>query len=414
MQIILANVVGSMMTQAATNDNGNIVNRGPWYETRSAGLSWFNKPSEPKYNAIDPTGYRAPSDWYGTLERISVDVTLTGTSMVPWGPWAPGVYSQTEYKGNTVAQFSVADFGDWRVQLLQEANKNALRTKILGNVKDEIFDAAMVIAELQGSVNTVATGLYRIGRSMLAIAQRKPEAYHYLMHGRTRDNRRPTDKVLREAASTYLEWKYGVMPVVMDVQGACKALDINENGGLFSNPPLLVSRAEIRDEGEISSPGYFEVMGLKRDQNFTIRTRSTCKARLDYEIDAEGVRGLNRYGLGLGSVATLAFEMTPFSFVLNMGFPIAELIKAWTALQGCNVKGYTETYHCEYTVLAGGAPANTSDGLPHHVWQQTGPYQSFIRSGSVTVPMPMPYVRNPIKSGNLATVLALFTQLRKA
>lgn len=414
MRVNLANIVGLMQSQAATEDNGVVIRPGPWYDSHSSGGTWFLKPDQPKFNAKDFTGYRAPSDWSGTLERISVDVSVDGISKEPWGSWAPGVYSITTYKGNVVAQFAVADFGDWRVQLLQEANKNALRTKILGNVKDEIFDAAMVIAELQGTVNTVATGLYRIGRSMLAIAQRKKEAWYYLMHGKTRDGRRPTDKLLRESAGVLLEWKYGIGPVLMDVQGACKALDINENGGLFSNPPLLVSRAVIMDEGEIESPGYFEVMGLKRDHNFKIRTRSTCKARLDYEITAEGLRGLNRYGLGLGSVATVAFDKTPFSFVLNMGFPIAELIKAWTALQGCNVKGYTETYHCEYTVLAGGAPANTHDGLPRHTWEQSGPYQSFIRSGSVTVPMPMPYVRNPIKTGNLATVLALFTQLRKA
>lgn len=134
---------------------------------------------------------------------------------------------------------------------------------------------------------------------------------------------------------------------------------------------------------------------------------------MDYSINAEGIRGLSRYGIGLGTVATIAYERTPFSFVLNMAFPLAELIKAWTSLSsGVTVRGYSETFCVLYTVLPGSAPIHSGKGTAS--WKASdGRVLSFKRFGGSTVPMPLPFIRNPLKASNLATALALFTQLRK-
>lgn len=347
-------------------------------------------------------GFRQPSDYYGQRDWFAFTATVTQpryADPVAFGVWEYGKF------GDIACRVRPADAIS--VQEVERRLRDPLRTKILINIKDEVLDVAMVLAEMQGTCDVITNGLYKIARTMDAVRARKPESFYYLMNGRRRDARRPTDKFLRETAKTYLEWKYGVMPTIMDVQGASRALDINEEGSLFDNPALMVARANLQEE--LTE----EVSVFNQDwPNATadIRCRVMASARADYSVNAEGIRGLSRYGIGLGTVATIAFERTPFSFVLNMAFPLAELIKAWTSLSGgVDVRGYSETFAVEYTVLAGRYPFENGGFL---TWPAGSTCLSFKRNGSGSIPMPLPFVRNPLKAGNLATALALFTQLR--
>lgn len=365
----------------------------------------FTKPDKPVINSL-VNGYRRPSSY--SCPAVNWNGPYVETSVFHSGPTQEPAVPHlhiTERKHATVRNFAR--------EMPAAPDINNLRTKILNNIRDEVFDAAMVIAEMQSTVDTVTSGLGKIGRSLEQIRRRRPDSFSYLATGRLRDNRRPTDAFLRDTASTFLEWKYGMMPVAADIQGACKALDINENGGLFDNPPLLVSRAVDKIEGSKGVEIDVNSMLGRVVQPGVLQYYIERKARCDFRVTAEGLRGLNRYGLGIGTIPTLLFERTPFSFVLNMAFPLGDLIKAWTALSGCQVVGYSETTYRKASVRGNPfvrmylrTPITTTFGA-------SAPWVSWERTGSTSVPMPLPFVRNPIKTGNLATTLALFTQLRR-
>lgn len=356
-------------------------------------------------NAKQHDGYRTPSPYQGVTEIAAHKVDVTVPEYSEREGWGMAHY---RYSGDMVVSFRPWWF--YGVATAESDYKNPLRMKILNNIKDEILDVAMVLAEMQSTTTMLIDGLGRIARSLDAIKARKPESFHYLMHGRRKDGRRPTDKFLRETAGTYLEWKYGIMPTVYDVAGASKALDINEKGSLWDNPPLMVARAVIKDkfvvDGYMSAPYWSNPECL-------LELSVDAAARADYSVNAEGIRGLSRYGIGLGTVATIAFERTPFSFVLNMALPLAELIKAWTSLSaGVDVRGYSETFYVSYKVLAGQHSIHSGRGFLK--WNDsTSRIISFKRNGGSDIPMPVPFLRNPLKTGNLATILALFTQLRR-
>lgn len=290
-----------------------------------------------------------------------------------------------------------------------------LRTKVLNNLRQEIFDAPMVLAELRSTSKMLGTNLVRLGGGLDLIKRRKPDDFAILLKGKLADGRNPTDRHLRSAAGTYLEWKYGWTPTIMDIQGACEGLDMSRKGSLFDNPPLLVARAKQKSRTFKTVQHSFRPM-----DGTTIRCpvgyydEIEHKARLDYRVSGEGLRGLNRYGIGLGTVATMLWDRKPFSFVLDMVVPIADLLKAWSALAGVDCVGYSETYHHRRHV-----PAQSQVG----VWlrgnaigginiQETEAF-CFERYGAEQAPIPLPYVKNPINPGNMATVLSLFTQLRK-
>lgn len=379
-------------------------------ETRQVGY-WqlgFTKPDKPVINKpVD--GYRKPSSY--SCPALSGSTPAARASAFYSGPDGLSWNAKAHVRENTYLYVH-----DFHRKLPSAPNVNNLRMKVLNNVRQEVFDVAMVLAEMQGTTDTITNGLLRVARSMDAIKNRKPESYAYLLSGRRRDNRRPTDAFLRETSGVFLEWKYGITPTVMDIQGATKALDINEEGGLFDNPPLLVARA--RDVERSSFKG--ELRGPSSIGNYsgipcTVDVVQERKARLDYRVEGEGLRGLNRYGLGLGTIPTLLFERTPFSFVLNMALPLADLIKAWTALAGVKVVGYCETLHRSAIISEALSFEKQWRRIPVPVAVTASevPWVDWSRTAYSSVPMPMPFVRNPIKTGNLATALALFTQLRK-
>lgn len=371
----------------------------------------FTKPDKPTINPkVD--GYRKPSSYACPAIREGV-----GWNSWPGRNWVPLVYGLEGGSGPTgPGQLEWKFMGRHvtRVPVFSNTpNVNNVRMKVLNNLRSEVLDVAMVLAEIRSTANTLTNGLLRVARSMDAIKKRKPENFFYLLNGRRRDNRRPTDKFLRETAGIYLEWKYGIMPTVYDIRGACKGLDMAAEGSLFDNPPLLVARArDINTDTRNCSMTLAESAGDSRVVSVPVTVRSELKARLDYRVSGDLLRGLNRYGIGLGSVATVLFDKTPFTFVLNMALPIADLIKAWTALAGVDVVGYCETTHVTTTVEAGSYPV-TLRGVPLEAKLEEYSDVAWHRNAFGTVPMPVPFIRNPVKVGNLATILALFTQLRK-
>lgn len=346
--------------------------------------SWYRKPTSYSCSVGPAVAY---GDYSGSV--VYRDAKATASGRLPFTPLSDPVS---------------LDFGYNQDQ--------ALRTKLLNNIHDEVLDVGMVLAEMQSTVSTAVTSLDRIARSLDAFARRKPESFYYLLYGRRRDNRRPTDRFLRQTASEYLNWKYGIMPSVYDLAGACRGLDMNAEGSLWNNPPLLVARATILKE-TVTKPIDFG-NGWQWPFGVECRVVREHKARCDYKISGEGIRGLNRYGIGLTTLPTILFERTPFSFVLNMAMPIAELIKAWGALAGVDVVGYCETKYARCEPLGGSAAGMYSDSWQRIEFSKGSIAMRMQRTAFSEPPMPMPFVRNPINTGNLATVLALFTSLRSA
>lgn len=375
--------------------------------------SFFNRPNK-VVNEANELGYRKPSSYYGYTTGHHIELPFSTHEYID------GSLSRSGYKMKVHGSMLGSIGHDHTlIQELQKAHRDHLRMKILTNVKDEVLDIAMVLAEAKSTVNLLQKGLGVVARSLDAVRTRNPRHFRYLMHGEfSADGRRPTDRFLRESASVFLEWKYGIMPTIYDVEGYTKALDINEEGSLFDNPALMVARAHLQGEVSHATPLLIHGPRVNSSQTdeCTIKYNWTYAARADYNVSAEGIRGLSRYGIGLGTVGTVLLERTPFMFVLNMAFPIIDLVKAWTALAGVDQFGYTETMYVAPTLKKGGTvykfDSAPSSWIPVN-WDDTKLMASFTRTASSTIPMPMPFVRNPINTGNFSTVLALFTSLRK-
>lgn len=366
-------------------------------------------------------GFRAPSNYYASRyfnnTRDNGKLTVVGTATA-----FPSEF--TNQWGQKYALTGEQEL-TWQRSTKNETppfnSTQELRMKILNNLQSEILDVAMVLAELGSTATTGANLMLRIGRSMQAIGRKDMRVFEKLWSGKhPRDSRgrrlsgRSLDRFNRQTADIYLEWKYGIMPTVYDLQGVVNSLDPSVQDSLWNSPPLLVARASNNRVDSYGGSGNVRNAGGHNSPvEFAIEDRVTHKARLDYRVEHDLMRGLNRYGIGLTSLATVAWDKTPFTFVFNMVMPISQIIKAWGAMAGVQPVGYCETWHVNRTIRLKQKVVPNRTQPYSNICKLTSDSEMIMRrSASKSVPMPLPFIRNPVKVGNIATVLSLFTQMR--
>lgn len=132
-----------------------------------------------------------------------------------------------------------------------------------------------------------------------------------------------------KAAEVYLSYVYGAKPLMQDIHG------IFEMGREQGNMPLLlhskktVSGATTPQSTAHWSPSYrhgVNVGPLGGD------SRTTCHLWAQIDPDYAGTRAVNQ--LGLLNPASLAWELVPFSFVIDWALPIGPVLQALTAPAG--------------------------------------------------------------------------------
>lgn len=137
-----------------------------------------------------------------------------------------------------------------------------------------------------------------------------------------------------KVAQKYLEYVYGIAPLVSDVYG------ILELAKEQSKAPLLLN-GRGSAERMLSGPdlAYFNA-SLYRDERWTScvaksKTRTTLWATISKQTPA--LRSLQQ--LGLLNPASLAWELVPYSFVLDWVLPIGPVLYAFSAPAGLDFVG---------------------------------------------------------------------------
>lgn len=131
------------------------------------------------------------------------------------------------------------------------------------------------------------------------------------------------------AARKYLEYVYGWRPLMQDIH------DLIARGKEKAQAPLLLSASTSTERGGAGPSFSYEDYSTKEVSrystvNFSDRVNCTLVARVDPEY--AGVRALNQ--LGLVNPLSLAWELVPFSFVIDWVLPIGSVLQSYTAPAG--------------------------------------------------------------------------------
>lgn len=148
----------------------------------------------------------------------------------------------------------------------------------------------------------------------------------------------------KNISSQWLEYSYGWKPLVQDIGNA---IDILQGEPKFG-----------RARGRASSP--MELVHIPPPFLWTTGTKQMFKARVQYDafvrVNNPNLALANQ--LGFVNPATVAWELVPFSFVVDWFAPVGEFLSGWTDLIGFEVTDASTSIQeqCIYDTYWSGYP----------------------------------------------------------
>lgn len=266
---------------------------------------------------------------------------------------------------------------------------NATVVKALLKVKDQKVNAALAVVESRKTVDLVASSVMRIYR-----------AYSAARKGNLRQSARILGvspyKKGKSLANSWLELQYGWKPLLSDIHGAYEEVTRASRTVGFT--------IGVRAFSEASSDGSYA-----NGPYNTIRYSSTkrCKVSLYYSINDPALLAASQ--VGLTNPATIAWELLPWSFVIDWFIPVGNVLEAMSAASGLDFKGGTIT--------------RTVRGFSFDTWSQNqdgisgkaeGSREHFQMNRDVYLSSPLPtfYLKDPFSTGHALNALALLRSTR--
>lgn len=213
---------------------------------------------------------------------------------------------------------------------------NRTLNNLFGKIKGADFNAAISGAELPKSIKMIGDSALKIGRAY-------KQAKKGLSRGLTRQSRKQhfadASRTLTgkggsaegKVANNWLELQYGWLPLVNDMY----------EGSKFVESKLQTIKQDFRVGSEVDETALFYGERYAAKQ---------CKRRMQIIVDLTEQVPLSAQ-LGLTDPASVAWELMPYSFVIDWALPIGPWLSAATAAR--TLKGLTCSTHYLRTEVSG-------------------------------------------------------------
>ena len=257
----------------------------------------------------------------------------------------------------------------WERSLLQQKVMNRAIARFMNDKQQLAAD----FAERQQTINMIAKRSIQAFNVLRAVKKGNLKRAVSLL-----TNRKPRSK---RAAQLHLEWAYGWAPLANSLFEICSK-EFPPNPEIYISEKVTsnvsVDRGNIRTEG-------------------TIRAGCSFLAIMDSPLVASAEK------LGLTNPASIAWEVVPFSFVVDWFIPISSYLQSLTAFSGYTVKdkclSYSERLYCENIDRVKG-------------YGRTKSLRTISRSTQFNLAM-RPLPKNPLSVAHALNALALIRALRK-
>lgn len=206
--------------------------------------------------------------------------------------------------------------------------RNELLVKALNKIANTKANLAVTLAEARKTSDLI-----------LGTANRLYRAYRSFRRGNFREVARVLNLSPKTVHKTWLEYKYGWTPLVLEVKGAAEFLAQQHLGG---RPIRFYAKAT----GERQTPPYVETyqMGFFPNPADNVGHVETVSTTVNHSMvvkvwcEVENPHYNQLQQLGLTNPALVAWELVPFSFVFDWFISVGDWLTALTALHGISVK----------------------------------------------------------------------------
>lgn len=274
-------------------------------------------------------------------------------------------------------------------------------------IVDTRANLAVAYAERQSTVNSITDLINRLAKAAVALKRgRFKDVRKYLALGT--NIKRPKKQSF---ASQWLELQYGWLPLIGDIHGLLS----------LSEPP----KKSVKSTGtDASSLVIGNALNKENQYSTKWKYRVTVKAM----ITLQGVPGSHLASqLGLTNPALVAWELVPFSFVVDWFYPIGSWLEAHSPTLGISYSdvNVTETVHLNEKSMYVHVPedkAKSSNWVGGNSSQTTsyfsGSYNNRMKWKRRVIndlpDYPSIHFKNPISTGHAQNALALLIAVFKA
>jgi len=260
-------------------------------------------------------------------------------------------YSQNGYNwtNNELAGLATPLWGA-SFQSKRNAQLNAVIVKALVKMADAKVNVAVAYAEASKTSDLI-----------LDTARRVDRAYRAFRKGDLRGVAQNLNITPKRLHKSWLEYKYGWMPLLMDVKGAAEFFAQQH---VIRPTRFTVSASESFLEN-VTVSGFTTFIGIPGSVHpYTGFTSVNCetKVKIWCELTSPHLSAMQQ--LGLTNPALVAWELVPFSFVFDWFIQVGDWLTAMTAQQGVTIRrkmyhhvesfGYSQTRPPVNNVLSAG------------------------------------------------------------
>lgn len=299
--------------------------------------SWTNTPN---YKALLKSGGKLPTQTFTAIgikhKYVEGSFQFGPTSTFPSGSNTVGGvmwdYPVGQYCNWPVGQFSMV----WDNQVSIDCDL-AIRRKI----KNQKVNLAQAFAERKQTASLLTSSAIRLAKSARALKKGNfAGAFSALGYSPTKNqlyrlNKKRFSSSSKSSraynsqalAANWLEIQYGWKPLLGDVYGSAillaKSLDRPRSALVTANCKLEKSLRET------VYYGFSDCLVVTRD----LRSKSEVKQSIRYAVTSAASRNLAE--VGISNPYHLAWELVPFSFVVDWFLPIGNYLESIDALAGC-------------------------------------------------------------------------------
>jgi len=358
--------------------------------------------SRTKSHVVTPGYFRILKSG-GTLPVLPYSLQQEVVSFGKGYPWRRYIYKpnndRSEWYGPDAIGFSDASY--LQPSAFSKTNQNnRLYNNILDKIQSEKVNIGNFVGERDQFYKLCGDSFKKIANAMKAVKHGNLPAAARFLTGKEK-----RIKLRDNLSQNWLQLQYGWLPLLSDIHGASQALESWPDR--HNVEPTKVSSG-------VSLTGDDNIIRQNRE-HYQLHFDWAKRIGLRYTVDQGSLRFAAT--VGLTNPLSIAWELTPFSFVVDWALPIGKSLNNLDATIGCNfVDGY------ENEKLVSVIAATTS----HQVWtvgQFTDQYlaeggiavqTTFIRSPIGGFPsVHMPTLKNPLTAQHCANALALLTQVFK-
>jgi hypothetical protein len=366
-----------------------------WIHTEYNTGARFNYVNRPDGRRPKPTGWLYPTNYtFGKVHALPLQGSVNKTINI-----SGNRYFTSHMYGRFDAGTSVVNSLPFPSAVPDSMSNRAL-IKALLKLQNQKINLGIALGESQRTADLLGSTATRLANAAIAFKR-----------GRWAKAADTLGLSFRKAPRSWLEYQYGWKPLVSDIYGAMNSLAVKNQNPLSR---IVTCKGVVADRS-----GSYEDLILHEDLPYARKGDALRGAfvRLDFEPVDDLLAAFSQ--LGTTNPFVVAWELTPWSFVVDWMLPIGEYFNVLHATLGYKFKSGSLTHRREARATLKGTTWRGEWFAPNSEFTVSssvgarGHYLFIERYVYPSLPVPTLRMKNPLSLTHMANGLALLASCRR-